>query len=199
MANSLTGFAFYPENRFSLERMDKLASKANAELENGEVIKPTKMIWGPETNGFQLALEFSGSPNAGAWCAGSKFTYKVWIRNSSGESQIASDFVPVRGWFPELRHEENGPVSLPWPAWDFPNDIRSRRLATGDVAEIGDISVQLPTDLKPGRYICTQSYRIMRASMDDLPLTVSANVQLEPFPEVEDREAKRRKTAKRLF
>ena len=163
------------------------APQPNVGNTNEGVSKLNERIWGPEKNGFQLGLRLTNVPKDGQWRAGAKLTYKLWIRNSSDKSQLATDFLfpnKRESFYPELKDEKGQRVFLATPAHSGHVQSRDRTLAAGEVAEVGEASVKLRKDMKSQTYSIEQVYKIRNSNEEDLSLSVSSKLQVRSSAEV---------------
>lgn len=142
---------------YPYEQHERYLNLALAICKSVRLHRTPSISWGDAVDGLRLGIEV---PANQIWSSDSKLRYKLWIKNDSDQPQVVTDSVPLAGWYPDLRSEGGNRVHAIWPPIDMPVQIRTRTLAAGEVAEIGQLSIDLPSDLGPGRYTCNQPYRV---------------------------------------
>ena len=140
--------------------------------------QPDAVTWGPENDGLQLGIDAADVQAMRNWQPGSKLSYTLWIKNASDQPMPVTDFIPLRGWYPELRDKDGSRVALPMPPINRPVQIRERRLAGGAIVEVGKLFIDMPATFEPGAYSLKQDYRITSGSRDRFPLEVSVDLRI---------------------
>ena len=174
--------------RIALPLVDPLKGAENQHLQKRAISnkidvtvpakEPDRVTWGPENNGLQLGIAEADIQAMRNWVPDSKLSYRLWIKNASEQPMSVTDFIPLRGWYPELRDKDGKRVALPMPPIERPVQIRERWLAGGAIAEVGQLSIDLPVNFKPGANSLKQVYRITTESQDQFPLEVSVDTQI---------------------
>ena len=162
----LTGYAYSKPVTFTIG--DEPAKEEGSETASG-----SPLSWGPETDGFQLAMELTNVPANRLWLPGAELTSKLWIKNASSQSQTFSYFVDFwrrHRWYPELQDQKGARFDLPHPYGDEKLQFPKKTLAAGEVLEIGHFAADLH-GLPPGRYTCSDTFRISLHNKDCLLYT----------------------------
>ena len=140
--------------------------------------QPDAVTWGSEKDGLLLGIDLADVQAMRNWQPGLKLSYKLWIKNASDQPIPVTDFIPLRGWYPELRDKDGKRVAMTMPLVSGLVEIRERSLASGAIAEVGQLSIDIPTNFKPGTYSLKQDYHIQSSSRDLFPLEVSVDLRI---------------------